>query len=99
MPTAILEREDIQALVRSGFGRLGGSRPLLVRIRAGREAQARAWLREAEVLSVADFDDARRSKRRIDRILQVAVSAPGLAALGLSDEAMAAFPAAFLAGT
>jgi Dyp-type peroxidase family len=98
MPTAVLEREDIQALVRSGFGKLDGSRLLLVRIRPGREAQARAWLREAEVLSVAEFDDARLAKRRIDRILQVAISAPGLAALGIADEVMANFPADFLAG-
>ncbi|HYI40248.1 MAG TPA: hypothetical protein VE053_08020 [Allosphingosinicella sp.] len=98
MPTAILEREDIQALVRSGFGKLEGSRLLLVRIRPGREAQARAWLREAEVLSVADFDDARLARRRIDRILQIAVTAPGLAALGVPEEVMAMFPADFLAG-
>ncbi|HEU0100337.1 MAG TPA: hypothetical protein VFQ67_16380 [Allosphingosinicella sp.] len=98
MPTAVLEREDIQALVRSGFGKLEASRLLLVRVRPGREAQVRTWLREAEVLSVAEFDEARLAKRRINRILQVAVSAPGLAALGLSDEVMAGFPADFLAG-
>ncbi|MGA9582445.1 MAG: hypothetical protein WBR13_10810 [Allosphingosinicella sp.] len=98
MPTAILEREDIQALVRSGFGKLEGSRLLLVRVRPGREAQARAWLREAEVLSVAEFDQARLAKRRINRILQIAITAPGLAALGVSDEVMALFPADFLAG-
>jgi len=98
MPTAILERDDIQALVRSGFGKLEGSRLLLIRVRPGREEQARKWLREAEVLSVAEFDDARLAKRRINRILQVAVTAPGLAALGVSDEVMALFPADFLAG-
>jgi Dyp-type peroxidase family len=98
MPTAILERDDIQALVRSGFGKLEGSRLLLVRIRPGREAQARDWLGRAEVLSVADFDEARLAKRRINRILQIAVTAPGLAALGVPEEAMAAFPADFLAG-
>ncbi len=98
MPTAILEREDIQALVRSGFGKLEGSRLLLVRVRPGREAQAREWLREAEVLSVADFDDARLAKRRINRILQIAVTAPGLTALGVGDDVMALFPADFLAG-
>ncbi|MEA3032568.1 MAG: hypothetical protein QOH86_584, partial [Sphingomonadales bacterium] len=57
MPTAILERDDIQALVRSGFGKLDGSRLLLVRVRPGREAQARQWLGQAEVLSVAGFDE------------------------------------------
>lgn len=98
MPTAVLEREDIQALVRSGFGRLEGSRLLLVRVRPGREDQAREWLRKAEVLSVADFDSARVAKRRINRILQIAVTAPGLVALGVSDEVMASFPADFLAG-
>ena len=77
MPTAVLERDDIQALVRSGFGKLEGSRLLLVRVRPGREAQVREWLRGAEVLSVADFDDARLAKRRINRILQIAVTAPG----------------------
>jgi deferrochelatase/peroxidase EfeB len=98
MPTAILERDDVQALVRSGFGKLEGSRLLLIRVRPGREAQARQWLREAEVLSVEEFDEARRSKRRINRILQVAITAPGLAALGVADEVMASFPADFLAG-
>ncbi|MEO7177723.1 MAG: hypothetical protein ABIW83_02660 [Allosphingosinicella sp.] len=98
MPTAILERDDIQALARSAFGKLEGSRLLLVRIRPGREAQARDWLGRAEVLSVADFDEARLAKRRIDRILQIAVTAPGLAALGVPEEVMGAFPADFLAG-
>jgi len=98
MPTAVLERDDIQALVRSGFGKLDGSRLLLVRIRPGREAQARAWLRDAEVLNVAEFDDARLAKRRINRILQIAVTAPGLAALGVPDAVMTLFPADFLAG-
>ena len=43
MPTAILERDDIQALVRSGFGKLEGSRLLLVRFgRAGRRRRAMA---------------------------------------------------------
>jgi Dyp-type peroxidase family len=98
MPTAILERDDIQALVRSGFGKLEGSRLLLVRVRPGREQQAREWLGGAEVLSVADFDDARLAKRRINRVLQIAVTAPGLAALGVPDQVMAGFPADFMAG-
>jgi deferrochelatase/peroxidase EfeB len=98
MPTAILERDDIQALVRSGFGKLEGSRLLLVRVRPGREQQAREWLGKAEVLSVAEFDEARVSKRRVNRILQIAVTAPGLAALGVPDEVLAGFPADFLAG-
>jgi Dyp-type peroxidase family len=98
MPTAILERDDIQALVRSGFGKLDGSRLLLVRVRPGREEQARQWLGEAEVLSVAEFDGARLAGRRINRVLQIAVTAPGLAALGVPDEVMACFPADFLAG-
>src|SRR5687768_11677848 len=98
MPTAILEREDIQALVRSGFGKLEGSRLLLVRVRPGREAQARERRREAVVLSVAEFDDARLAKRRINRVLQIAVSAPGLAALGLAQDVIERFPADFQAG-
>jgi deferrochelatase/peroxidase EfeB len=98
MRTAILERDDIQALVRSGFGKLEGSRLLLVRVRQGQEEKARAWLGKAEVLSVADFDDAREDDRKIKRILQIAITAPGLAALGVSKEVMAHFPADFLAG-
>src|SRR3954454_3367829 len=98
MPTAILERDDIQALVRSGFGKLDGSRLLLVRVRPGREAQARQCLGQAEVLSVEAFDEARRSGRRVERVLQIAITAPGLAALGVPDEVMAGFPADFLAG-
>lgn len=98
MPTAVLERDDIQALVRSGFGKLEGSRLLLVRVRPGREQQAREWLGNAAVLSVAEFDEARESKRRINRILQIALTAPGLMALGVPEEVMAGFPADFLAG-
>ena len=99
MPTAILEREDIQALVRSGFGKLEGSRLLLVRVRPGREAQAREWLREAEVLSVADFDE--RASRQApdqpdppDRGHRARASPRS----GVPDEVMALFPADFLAG-
>ena len=61
MPTAILERDDIQALVRSGFGKLEGSRLLLVRVRPGREAQAREWLRRGRGA------ERRRIRRRAPR--------------------------------
>jgi len=98
MPTAILERDDIQALVRSGFGKLEGSRMLLVRIRPGQEEAARRWLADSHVLSVAEFDSARLAGRKIHRVLQVAVTAPGLAALGLRPEVLDCFPADFLAG-
>ncbi|MFL6843965.1 MAG: Dyp-type peroxidase [Allosphingosinicella sp.] len=98
MPTAVLERDDIQALVRSGFGKLDGSRLLLVRVKPGEEKAARRWLGEAHVLSVAEFEAAHSAGQRIHRVLQIAITAPGLAALGVPTEVMGRFPADFLAG-
>lgn len=98
MPTAVLERDDIQALVRSGFGLLKGSRLLLVRVRKGSAEQVRHWLGEAKVLSVAQFDEAYRSKDEVKRVLQIAITAPGLYALEVDPDVMLSFPADFLAG-
>jgi deferrochelatase/peroxidase EfeB len=100
MPTAILERDDIQALARSGFGLLKGSRLLLVRIREGQGEKTRAWLREAQlkVLTVDGFDRAYEKREEIKRVLQIAISAPGLRALDLPDEVLTSFPADFQAG-
>jgi deferrochelatase/peroxidase EfeB len=95
-----LERDDIQAIVRAGFGRPKGSRLLLIKVRDGQAGKAREWLRKArdDVLSVADFDDAYEKKVEIKRVLQIAISAPGLTALELPDSILTTFPADFQAG-
>jgi Dyp-type peroxidase family len=98
MPTAILERDDIQAIVRSGFGELKGSRLLLIKVEDGGRGAARDWLAQADVLSVEGFEGARGERKVIDRVLQIAITAPGLEALGVPREVMESFPADFRAG-
>jgi deferrochelatase/peroxidase EfeB len=84
------ELHDIQAMVRSGLGRL--TEVLLLLLRVTDPAAARAWLRDAPVTAVADLAQHR------DTVLQVALTAPGLAALGLDDAALRGFSDEFLEG-
>ena len=69
------ERGDIQALVRTGFGSLAACF-LLLRV-ADRRA-ARAWLAALRPASAAEIDGG-----QLDRAVQIAFTAPGLAALGV----------------
>lgn len=72
------ERTDIQALVRTGFGSLAACFLLL---RVTDRMQARAWLAAARPASAAHVETG-----RLDRAIQIALSAPGLAALGVPTD-------------
>jgi Dyp-type peroxidase family len=90
------EYHDIQAILRSGFGRLEEACFLLLRIID--PAQARAWL--AAVLEEAGGDQpsyrvthAGHLEAQPQQVLQVAFTARGLRTLGLPEEV---FPGAFV---
>ena len=85
-----VEFEDMQALLRSGLGRLSEARFLLLQIRDA--AAARAWIGEAPVDAAAGVAPAPRTA------LQLAFSAPGLRALGLGEAALRGFSAEFVEG-
>jgi deferrochelatase/peroxidase EfeB len=81
---------DVQGIARFGHGRLQESAFLLLRIADA--AAARGWLARAPVTTAV------RTPEPPDRALQVAFSAPGLAALGLAPEIVAQFAPEFVAG-
>lgn len=84
------EFEDIQGLIRFAHGHLSESCLLLLDI-SDADA-ARAWLSHAPITSAAGADP------KPQRALQVAFSANGLSALGLTDEVIGEFSAEFIAG-
>jgi deferrochelatase/peroxidase EfeB len=79
---------DIQGLLRSGYANLTEASFLLLRIVD--RAAACTWLAEAPVTSAAERDAA--------AVLQVAISATGMRALGLEESILAGFSAEFLSG-
>lgn len=81
---------DIQGLLRFGHGRLTRARFALLRVRDA--SAARAWLRSAPVTS------AQSVQPPPDTALQVAFTAPGLAALGVPPEVIDGFSIAFRSG-
>jgi deferrochelatase/peroxidase EfeB len=83
------ELDDIQGLVRSGYGDLTAAKFMLLRIAS--PVAAKAWLAAAPVTSA-------RLDRRHGETLHVALTAPGLSRLGLQAEAMAGFSSEFLSG-
>ena len=85
---AVTEWDDIQALVKTGFGSLPEAGYLLLRVREA--AAAKAWLRAVRVTCVADGVVA--------EAVQVALTAPGLAALGVERQVIAGFDPEFRAG-
>jgi deferrochelatase/peroxidase EfeB len=89
--SAITEAADIQAIVERGFGSLGGSSYLLLRVET--PELARAWLRSLPVTSLADA-----LATRLERVCQIAFTAPGLTALGLDPESEQGFAPEFLDG-
>jgi deferrochelatase/peroxidase EfeB len=91
MPNADAERDDIQALVRAGYADLTEAVFLLARVKD--PAAAKAWIGAAPVVSAADL-----KKGRLNEALQIALTAPGLRALGLSEAVMAGFSPEFLSG-
>src|ERR1700749_3728134 len=90
VPAAVAERDDIQALLRSGFGALTEACFLLLRVVDA--VAARAWLARVHVTSMADLDV------RQETVLQVALTATGMRALGTAPKAIDGFAAEFVAG-
>ncbi|HVI87706.1 MAG TPA: hypothetical protein VM659_05355 [Dongiaceae bacterium] len=83
--------KDVQAIVRSGFGKLTGGCYLLLRIAEPRAA--RAWLRSQHPVTIADMESSYLSE-----IIQIAVTAAGLRALGCAAEVVEGFSPEFVAG-
>lgn len=90
MPSPVTEKEDIQALVRSGFSDLTDAEFWLCRIRD--PAAARAFLGGAPVTTAAQLAGHQTTA------VQVAVSAEGLRALGVADDILSGFSAEFIEG-
>lgn len=95
-PEPVTEWEDIQALAASGLGALGASCFLLLNV--ADVAAARAWLAATRPTSVADLNAAKADGRIVATALQLALSAPGLAALGLAPAVIDAFGPEFRQG-
>jgi deferrochelatase/peroxidase EfeB len=85
-----VEFEDIQGLVRYGYGKLTQASFLLLRVRDG--AAARAWLGQCAVSSAVEQKPPPR------KALQVAISCPGLRALGVGEDIVQGFSPEFIAG-
>src|SRR5580658_10961300 len=88
MPPPSAERRDIQGLVRSGYSTLTEACYLLLRV--ADPAAARAWFATARVTTAAD--------EKVDGVLQVALTADGMRALGVSEAVINGFSAEFLSG-
>jgi len=88
---AVLDLDDIQGLLRTGYGSLPAARYVLGRVRD--RAAARAWLRAARPTSMANL-----AGRRVDSAVQIALTAAGLRALGVGDDVVATFAPEFTAG-
>jgi deferrochelatase/peroxidase EfeB len=81
---------DVQGLVRFGYKRLTQASYVLVRVRD--VAAARAWLRSAPITSAVTMQPPPSTA------MQVAFTAAGLEALGLSPAVLAGFASEFLSG-
>lgn len=90
MADAITETGDIQGLLKSGYGPLTKSTQILLRVKDA--AKARAWLTANPPTSIADL------AVRVPTALHIAISAPGLRALGMAEATVAAFSPEFVTG-
>lgn len=84
------EADDIQALLWSGFNVLPAATFLLLQIQD--RAAARAWLREAPVTTIGHLNTHQPTA------LQIALSANGLARLGVPESVAGGFAPEFLSG-
>ncbi|MGR4869914.1 Dyp-type peroxidase [Variovorax sp. LARHSF232] len=85
-----VDHDDIQGLVRFGYRKLTQASFLLLRVRD--VAAARAWLARCPVSSAREQSPPPRTA------LQVAMSYPGLRALGLAEGIVQGFSREFIAG-
>lgn len=81
---------DVQGLVRFGYGRMTKASYALVRVKSA--AAAQAWLRAAPVTDAAAMQPPPRTA------LNIALTAPGLRALGVAESVIAGFSHEFRAG-
>lgn len=81
---------DVQGLVRFGFGKMTRASYALVQVKSS--AAARSWLRSAPVTSAITQKPPPRTA------LNIAFTAPGLRALGVSESVIAGFSHEFRAG-
>lgn len=90
MIRAAVDYADVQGIVRFGYGKMTEAAYALVRIKDA--AGARTWLRSAPISSAATLPAAPPTA------MQIAFTAPGLAALGVSRGVLAGFSREFLDG-
>jgi deferrochelatase/peroxidase EfeB len=90
MPTNTVDFHDLQGLVRFGFGALTESCFLLLKIRNAETA--RTWLADAPITNAVEL------AQPPDTAVQIAFTAPGLRAIGLSDNVLAGYSNEFLSG-
>jgi Dyp-type peroxidase family len=90
MTYGLVDFTDVQGLVRFGYGRLTKASYALVQIK--NPEAARNWLRSAPVSNAVEMDPPP------DTALQIAFTAPGLAALGVPPYVMDGFSREFTTG-
>lgn len=90
MPSPVRDLDDIQGLLKSGYGPLTEATYLLMWVRDG--TMARRWLGAFHPTTMADL------AKRVPSAQHLAVSAPGLTALGLPDTALERFSPEFVGG-
>jgi hypothetical protein len=90
-PVGELESNEIQSLLLGGLGFLHDGEALLFSLSADK-AKAKAWL--AELLPTVSFSDG----RSLHEAITLGLSASALPKLGLPDDSIGTFPAAFIGG-
>ena len=90
MTYSMVDYEDVQGLVRFGYGRMTSASYALVRVK--NVAAAKAWLRAAPVTNAVE------KKPPPTTALQIAFTAPGLTQLGLPRSVMDGFSREFRNG-
>lgn len=95
-PQPVTDWDDIQALAISGFGKLRAAAYLLLRVTDA--TAARGWLAGIAPTTAAAIKAAIANKTDVPQTLQIALSAPGLATLGIDDAVLRQFGTEFRAG-
>ncbi|TAJ73199.1 MAG: peroxidase [Phenylobacterium sp.] len=91
MPQAVAELDDIQGLLKTGYGPLTEASNLVLWVRD--PGLARAWLATFRPTTMGDL-----ARTRVAIARHLAVSAPGLSALGLPDTVLERFSPEFVGG-
>ncbi len=90
MTYSLVDYADVQGLMRFGYGRMTSASYALVRVK--NVAAAKAWLRSAAVTSAVAQTPPPKTA------LNIAFTAPGLRALGISESIIAGFSREFRTG-